>query len=99
MSVPTPAPSYRVRMREHVLADGRWRLPERRATVPAASVGHAKVIVVSEAHGVAGVPPWRGCVRQSLRYATAEPVDKPQTPRRLTRRRTSSRRARVKVVA
>jgi hypothetical protein len=96
-----PAPMFRVRMAAHSLERGRWQLPARAVTIPAASGGHARVMAVREAHGVAGLPCWRPLVRRSLRYTTAAPVELPvRAVRQVSRRPSSSRaRRRSKVMA
>jgi hypothetical protein len=53
---------------------GRWQLPERAVTIPAANRAHARVIAVREAHAAA-MPCWRLLVRKSLQHTTAEPVE------------------------
>jgi hypothetical protein len=67
-----PAPSYRVRLAAHSLEDGRWKIPIRIARVPAADARHAAEIVVREAHGAAGCPPWCPLLAKSLEHTAVE---------------------------
>ena len=66
-----PLRTFRVRVAPHLVA-GRWEIPAREVSVPAADENHARVIVVREAHGLAGVAPWRAFVRESLQHAAVQ---------------------------
>jgi hypothetical protein len=55
----------------------RWDLPAYTTKLPAADVAHALELAVSNLHHAAGVPPWRPCIRQSLKHATAMPARSP----------------------
>jgi hypothetical protein len=88
-----PAPLHRVDMRAHTVA-ARYSLDARSVVIPAVSVGHARVTAIRESHGAAGLPCWRGLVRESLPHTTARLLEsQPPRPRRASprRRRSSSR--------
>ena len=53
----------------------RWRIEARTITVAEGTAHDACRLAVRWAHRDAGVPPWRGCLRRSLAYATATPLE------------------------
>ena len=50
----------------------RWHVPAHTVKIGARTAGIACSFVVRWAHVDAGVPPWKPCVRLSLRFARAE---------------------------
>jgi hypothetical protein len=67
-----PTGTFGVRNAAHTV--GRWSIPARTVTVGAASIDHARELVIGEAQRAAGVPPWKPYRRVSLEHTRAEKV-------------------------
>jgi len=65
-----PLRTWRVQIAAHDVPP-RWRIPAQTVRLPADSADDARLFAVRTAHRAAGVPPWRPCVRESMRHATA----------------------------
>jgi len=66
-------PQWRVELAAHDLPP-RWRVPARSVALPAVSAEDACLRVIRWAHSDIGVPPWKPCVRHSMRFAAAKPL-------------------------
>lgn len=68
---------WRVAIAPHRIAGGRWRLPASTVDIPAATASDASARAIAWAQSDAGVPAWRPCRRESVRYTRAERLEAP----------------------
>jgi hypothetical protein len=70
----TADPLWSVRVHEHQLANGRWRIPQDQVSLMAPSAKYARLRAIRWAHADQGAPPAKRCVLESWPYTTATPA-------------------------